>query len=88
MIFWLKRIAQLMAVSAFLSVSAGAALAIDISPDLFVEGSCEDVIVWAAQPVDTLKDDLADRLGDGMAGMMKSASSDRTEDVEVDACGE
>jgi len=67
-------ITRIAAVSAFLSTTAGPALALDVSPDLFIDGSCEDVIDWAAQPVEILVDDFRVRLGDGMAKMMKSAS--------------
>lgn len=30
----------------------------DISPDFFVDGSCEDVVDWASQPVEDLMEEL------------------------------
>jgi len=67
-------IARALILSVGLSIMTGPALAIDLSPDLFIDGSCEDVVIWAAQPVDVLKDDLAARMGDGLATMMQSSS--------------
>jgi hypothetical protein len=46
--------ARVLAISACIAVTAAPALALDVSPDLFAEGSCEDVVDWAAQPVKDL----------------------------------
>jgi hypothetical protein len=62
------------AVLSILGLFPTSILAQNMAPELFLEGkNCDEIVVWAAQPADVLKQELDEILGADMARIMKGS---------------